>query len=266
MATLISGSALARQQLAAPRQDVPGRQHLRRRLPPIDVCTGWKEGGVLAIAAAGGRPMLGEGPPAPSLSRHGDDHAWHELAVLAVHDMRRRRRLDLVVDGNAIVFDALFRDSLREASGIETVVHEYGVTGLIDRADRIVRRLTVTPRVLPGPDCPGGPQRSAPGRSGRRLVADGGERGVHGTEYLHAPQRRAAFAQRHPPAARATRPRRLKTERADPQHRSGAGDRPATTCWRAVGRDGRGLRPPGRSWLRHPYDRRRCRTRPADLR
>lgn len=155
VATLISGSALARQQLAAPRQDVPGRQHLRRRLPPIDVCTGWKEGGVLAIAAAGGRPMLGEGPPAPSLSRHGDDHAWHELAVLAVHDMRRRRRLDLVVDGNAIVFDALFRDSLREASGIETVVHEYGVTGLIDRADRIVRRLTVTPRVLPGPDCPG---------------------------------------------------------------------------------------------------------------
>ena len=152
VATLISGSALARRMVASAGATAPD---VRRRLPPIDVCTGWKDGGVMAVAAGNGRPMLGEGPPAPSLDRADDPGAWHALGELAPHDMRRRRRLDLSFDGGDIVIDGLFRDSIRESNGIETVVHEYGVTGLVDRADRLVRRLDVTPRVLPGPDCPG---------------------------------------------------------------------------------------------------------------
>ncbi len=150
-ATLISGSALAREgsiQLAA---DGPGATM------PIGICAGWQADGAMEEAIAEtGIPLLGWGPPAPSLDVDDDLWAWHEMADLPAGSLRRRRLIDLApeVDGALVAVDVRYRDSYWEADGTETVVHEYGVRATYDPvADRIVAAVA-TPGPLPAPECP----------------------------------------------------------------------------------------------------------------
>lgn len=88
------------------------------------------------------------GPVAPDLFGPG----MHPLNPLAAHGMRRARRIDLNADGS---FDAHFRDSHVDASGAETVVHEYTVSGDIDIDTRTVTGVQAAARVLPWQECPG---------------------------------------------------------------------------------------------------------------
>lgn len=132
--TLISGSALSR---TGRRPVEPGRN------PPVGTCAGWIAGGAMITAIeTNDRPYLGEGPPAPHL----DD----EFPPLGAGSMRRRRRLD-VGDGVADVF---FRDTVVESSGIETVVHEYGIDVRFDPETCVITHIDAVPHVLPGPQCP----------------------------------------------------------------------------------------------------------------
>jgi hypothetical protein len=94
----------------------------------------------------------GIGPPAPTLAQPNDD-ALHPTEPLRPHGMRRLRRLDLDPEHGA--FDAHFRDSHVDGSGVETVLHEYTVAGLVDLGTRRISEVDAAARVLPWQECPG---------------------------------------------------------------------------------------------------------------
>ncbi|HEX2575255.1 MAG TPA: DUF2889 domain-containing protein [Aquihabitans sp.] len=155
-ATLISGSTLAREGAVA-LAGGPGATM------PIDICAGWVADGAMVHAIADtGIPLLGWGPPAPSLDRPGDPDAWHPMPVLAPRSMRRRRLLDVGAgpasgpagDSDELLVQVRFRDSYWEADGTETVVHEYGVTARVDPSTWLVTGAEAVPGPLPAPECP----------------------------------------------------------------------------------------------------------------
>jgi Protein of unknown function (DUF2889) len=154
-ASLIAGSALFRQGLIEPS---PSSE---KRRPQVDVCTGWKSGGVMAQAIIEDDvPYMGEGPLAPTLLSDTDPLAWHEFPPLSLGAMRRHRRLDITrldagsdsADGYAL--DIFFRDSFVEPDGRQSVVHEYSIIGKLD-AQGTITAIVATPHVIPGPECPG---------------------------------------------------------------------------------------------------------------
>ena len=147
----------------------------------VDLCSGWRAGGVAAasIGSGHGVPMQ-DCPPAPELrgeldstvdepdatvdepdatvddrdaSRASDPWAWHDMDTLPCDHMRRRRCLDVTgeADGSFTVW-AMFRDSVGEPDGTESVLHEYAV--LATGADGVLTSLEAYPRVLPFPECP----------------------------------------------------------------------------------------------------------------
>lgn len=151
-ATLIAGSALFRQGL------IPRSPSSEERRPQVDVCTGWKSGGVMAQAIIEDDvPYMGEGPLAPPLLSDTDPDAWHEFPPLPLGAMRRHRRLDITrLEDPAAGYslDIFFRDSFVEPDGRQSVVHEYGITGALD-ADGVITSIVAVPHVIPGPECPG---------------------------------------------------------------------------------------------------------------
>lgn len=171
---LISGYGfmrLARRQGFAPSSLTPPNvlEHM------VDLCSGWRAGGVAAasIGQGHGVPMQ-DCPPAPELRGEplapalhagtpdrtasvgpaADPWAWHEIEPLAADHMRRRRCLDLSVgaDGRFTLW-AMFRDTVGEPGGGESVLHEYAVRG--GGEDGVLTELEADARVLPFPECPG---------------------------------------------------------------------------------------------------------------
>ena len=124
-----------------------------------DLCAGWAHDGsmMVAIRSTGEIPVP-TGPPAPVLEGPDDPLAWHAMEPLTPHGMRRRRRLDVVAPEGAdghYRFDAHFRDSHMDESGAESVVHEYGVSGTIDRPGGRILGIAAQAHVLPWVECPG---------------------------------------------------------------------------------------------------------------
>lgn len=90
------------------------------------------------------------GPLAPPLD------GMHPVEPLRAHGMRRYRRLDLVpAEQDSAGFDAHFRDSHLDGEGVETIVHEYTVTGTVDTSSRTITSVSADVRVLPWQECPG---------------------------------------------------------------------------------------------------------------
>jgi hypothetical protein len=166
-ATLVSGFAVA---AAAERGDVdlsgmklaPSSQP---RLQVPDLCAGFRTGGtMLANQDESGRTPMLFGPVALPVERPADEWAWHEIAPLPAHAMRRRRRIDVydavdddpagIAGSGQLRVDVFFRDSHMSAEGVETAVHEYTVDARVDRATMSVVACEATPRVLPWRECP----------------------------------------------------------------------------------------------------------------
>ncbi|MFI5047707.1 MAG: DUF2889 domain-containing protein [Acidimicrobiia bacterium] len=83
-----------------------------------------------------------------------DEWAWHDIEPAPPISMRRRRRIDAWRDGEAIVVDVHFRDSIWNAEHVEQSLHEYTVHASIDLATGTLRDVDAIPRVLPFPECP----------------------------------------------------------------------------------------------------------------
>lgn len=156
-ATLISGSVLARVGLFDPVNAQ------RYQSLPIGICAGWVADGAMTQAIAEtGLPLLGWGPPAPSLDAADDDLAWHPVDPLPPRTMRRRRLIDVWrgvgPDGRTasapLRVEVRFRDSFGEDDGTETVVHEYGLVARIDLDTWTFTEAAATPGPLPAPECP----------------------------------------------------------------------------------------------------------------
>jgi hypothetical protein len=120
-----------------------------------DLCSGFRRGGtMLAELDLTGRMPMPTGPVAPPLESADDELAWHQHENLPAGAIRRRRRLDLAGTANGFRIDAMFRDSHMDDSGLETVIHEYTLEALVDRAESRVLTVEATPRVLPWTECP----------------------------------------------------------------------------------------------------------------
>ncbi|SPM35028.1 hypothetical protein BN973_05859, partial [Mycobacterium rhizamassiliense] len=152
VATLISGHALSASNMLG---DVAKSGYL----PVADQCAGFATGGLLLNSFEAGDPVIVTGPAAPDLD-HGDDPvdpcAWHQLAALPRHAMRRRRRIDVYKesDGRAGI-DAMFRDTYVRTDGVETIIHEYTLDAVVDTETGVIVDSRATPRVLPWQECPG---------------------------------------------------------------------------------------------------------------
>src|SRR6201986_5249505 len=91
VATLISGHALSASNLLG---DVAKSGYL----PVADQCAVFATGGLLLTSFEAGDPVIVTGPEAPDLDHGqdpGDPWAWHRVAALPRHAMRRRRRVDV---------------------------------------------------------------------------------------------------------------------------------------------------------------------------
>jgi hypothetical protein len=118
-----------------------------------DACAGWAlDGGAIASIRDDGRHAVPVGPPAPAIE--GDDAlGWHTFAPLRLHSVRRRRRTDVVANGDALHAEHHLRDTYSDVDG-EIVMHEYLVRAVFDRDRRLVS-VDVDARVLPWEECPG---------------------------------------------------------------------------------------------------------------
>jgi hypothetical protein len=122
--------------------------------PPADGCAGFVSGGLLLSSFAEGDPVIATGPVAPDLLGT-DPDAWHPMATLPPHAMRRRRRVDVRRTDDLVAVDAMFRDTYVRGDGVETIVHEYTLTATVDPRDGRIVEAAATPRVLPWQECPG---------------------------------------------------------------------------------------------------------------
>ncbi len=161
-ATLVSGYAMQRGEAFA-GADRPPLDLSAMMQAQDDLCAGWAHDATMMVTmrATGDIPMP-SGPPAPALERPDDPLAWHAMAPLAAHAMRRRRRLDITAPppGRSgpdadYDLDVHFRDSHMGEDGIETVVHEYSVTGGVDPSGATIAGVTARADVLPWMECPG---------------------------------------------------------------------------------------------------------------
>jgi hypothetical protein len=146
-AALVSGYALMAQ--AATRGD-------EERLPVsvtdnlAPICAGFAQDAfMVTYAQSNGVIPTVLGPVAPALD------ALRDVEPLRPHGMRRHRRIDLWPgDADSAEFDAHFRDSHVDGDGIETIVHEYTVAGVVDVSARTVVSVDARVRVLPWQECP----------------------------------------------------------------------------------------------------------------
>jgi DUF2889 family protein len=149
VATLISGHALS-------ASGVLGDVAKSGYLPVADQCAGFATDGLLMTSFEAGDPVVVTGPKAPDLDHDDDARAWHAIAPLPLHGMRRRRRIDVWPDTEGRVgIDAMFRDTYVRTDGVETIVHEYTLDAMVDTDSGIIVESQATPRVLPWQECPG---------------------------------------------------------------------------------------------------------------
>jgi len=143
------------------RFDPDFRERMRANTPNFGtrkgrvICSGLRPGGfaqVTRLDPAYEGPMCAVMPVVPLATD--DPWAWHELPEPAEVCMRRHRRLDVRRDGDHLVVDEQFRDSVWEPDGSEIVLHEYEVAARIDAATGTLAAVTASPRVLPFPECP----------------------------------------------------------------------------------------------------------------
>ena len=150
VATLISGHALS-------ASGILGDMVKSGYLPVADQCAGFVTGGLLTSSFEAGDPVIVTGPVAPDLDDLADPKAWHDMAPLPIHGMRRRRRLDVAANDDAptVSIDAMFRDTYMRSDSQETIIHEYTLTAAVDPDSGLILQSEAVPRVLPWQECPG---------------------------------------------------------------------------------------------------------------
>jgi hypothetical protein len=158
VAALIAGYADLYRRSEQPPRDEGGRTTGLKS----DICSGWRaDGTMLTLNASLGYLPVPVGPAAPALERADDPYSWHRIEPTTPGMMRRRRLIDVAAGDPLSVF-AMFRDTYTEASGVETVLHEYTMVLTVDPADLTVAAAAATQRNLPWVECP-----AAAGSAGR---------------------------------------------------------------------------------------------------
>jgi hypothetical protein len=114
-----------------------------------DICSGWRSGGQALLTMQSGAVVPAPDlVPVPAASRDG----WAPL--MTVSSVRRSRRLDVTREPAGLRVDAAFRDTWCDPVDGEGILHEY-VVHILASPGGTVEKVTVDPRVLPYPECPG---------------------------------------------------------------------------------------------------------------
>jgi hypothetical protein len=126
---------------------------------PVDGCAGYRSQGVLQLwTSQRGPRRLGIGPRADPIEDAADRAPFPDLGPRPLGVTSRRRRIDVSIDDDDVVaFESMFRDSVLERVepvGVETVVHEYVVSGRLAADGETIEACIAHPIVLPAPDCP----------------------------------------------------------------------------------------------------------------
>ncbi len=156
----IGGMAWSQHRLPVVSQEAEDSKQLNavrdriRRGPTL--CSGLRTGGYNDISFDEGIAWPHYFRIAGDLDYPGDPWAWHELDVPPQVCFRRRRRIDVWPNpsSDSIEVDAHYRDSVWGDKHTELSLHEYSLQVSIDRGSHALLSLTVTPRVLPFPECP----------------------------------------------------------------------------------------------------------------
>jgi len=130
------------------------REGVGRNLP-VDICAGWVEGGTLLAGYGDVGPPLTTGPAAGAVAPPDDLQGWHGHDPLPARATRRRRQLEVWVAHGTGWIESFFRDSVSDADGVETVVHEYTARSAVDLGTRRVVSCEAVNGHLPYPECPG---------------------------------------------------------------------------------------------------------------
>jgi Protein of unknown function (DUF2889) len=160
-AALVSGYALQRAGAFDEDDTTPERRAAMSAefLSRDDLCAGWAHDATMMVAVrATGNIPVPMGPPAPVLEHPDDPWSWHAMAPMTPNGMRRRRRLDVLAPsapGGHHRLDVHFRDSHADEDVVETVVHEYTVTGTVDGEAGRIAEVAARAHVLPWMECPG---------------------------------------------------------------------------------------------------------------
>lgn len=97
---------------------------------------------------------------AGDLANPADPWAWHEIDSAPEVCFRRRRRIDMWRGPQAIEVDAHYRDSVWGDKHTELSLHEYSLQATVDPQSHALLSVSVTPRVLPFPECPSASQHA----------------------------------------------------------------------------------------------------------
>ena len=127
------------------------------RLQIEGLCAGFQAGGTIMQEVDDGNyaPVV-TGPEAPPLTSVHDGEAWHKMRPLGAHDCRRARLLDVFPGSSPdapVHVEAYFRDSHMDTGGLETVIHEYSVTAVVDRREQRVVSSSAVAHTLPWIEC-----------------------------------------------------------------------------------------------------------------
>lgn len=98
---------------------------------------------------------------AGDLDRVDDEWAWHEIDAAPEVCFRRRRRIDVWTASGTFAVDAHYRDSVWGDQHTELSLHEYSLRASVEVSSRTLQSITVTPRVLPFPECPSASQHAS---------------------------------------------------------------------------------------------------------
>jgi DUF2889 family protein len=118
------------------------------------ICAGFRPGSS-ALNADGTMSNIEHNivPTAPLVDPD-DPDGWHTLDPPPPIATRRARRIDVRVDGDQFVVDAMFRDNSWQPDGTEIAVHEYSLAATAHRATGVLTSVHAEPRVLPYRECP----------------------------------------------------------------------------------------------------------------
>jgi len=120
----------------------------------VDVCIGLASGSS-TDRRVGDFTLLNNFTTVPDLRNPLDPAGWPDFTETSGPQSRRSRRIDLwLEEPGAIAVDSAFQDSAMHPQEGRIAIHEYALSGAIDRASGELAWFEPEARILPHPECP----------------------------------------------------------------------------------------------------------------
>src|SRR3546814_14023047 len=117
------------------------------------ICTGFQPGSS-GLAPDGTSRWTHRTRAVEEIDATEDPLGWHAVAEQTAVSMRRSRRIDVAIEGDAILVDSFFQDSSTLPEGGRKAIHQYTLTADVDLATRTLQVITPLAQVLPSAYCP----------------------------------------------------------------------------------------------------------------